>query len=99
VRFFLRIHRKIRAMKTKTKQFQRDLQQEKVRLERELNKVALTLEALALLTGERVANDFNGSGPQSAQRPSPPNVIQYHRKLHDSEFLGITANLTKGDVR
>jgi hypothetical protein len=42
-------------MKTKTKQFQRELQEEKVRLERELNKVALTLEALAILTGERVA--------------------------------------------
>jgi hypothetical protein len=43
-------------MKTKTKQFQHELQQEKVRLERELHKVALTLEALAILTGERVAN-------------------------------------------
>jgi hypothetical protein len=41
-------------MKTKTKQFQLELQQEKVRLERELHKVALTLEALAILTGERV---------------------------------------------
>jgi ElaB/YqjD/DUF883 family membrane-anchored ribosome-binding protein len=41
-------------MKTKTKQFQHELQQEKVRLERELHKVALTLEALAILTGERV---------------------------------------------
>jgi ElaB/YqjD/DUF883 family membrane-anchored ribosome-binding protein len=42
-------------MKTKTKQFQRELQQEKVRLEREIHKVALTLEALAILTGERLA--------------------------------------------
>jgi hypothetical protein len=41
-------------MKTKTKEFQRDLQQEKARLEREVHKIALTLEALAILTGERV---------------------------------------------
>jgi hypothetical protein len=42
-------------MKTRTKQFQRELEQEKVRLERELHRGALTLEALAILTGERVA--------------------------------------------
>lgn len=47
------VHRRIRSMKTK--QFQRELQKEKARLERELHKIALTLEALAILTGERVA--------------------------------------------
>jgi hypothetical protein len=39
----------------RTKEFQRELQTEKARLERELHKVALTLEALAILTGERIA--------------------------------------------
>jgi hypothetical protein len=39
----------------KTKEFQRELQKEKIRLERELHKIALTIEALAILTGERVA--------------------------------------------
>lgn len=49
----LTFYRKLRVMKTK--EFQRELQIEKARLERELHKVALTLEALAVLTGERVA--------------------------------------------
>jgi hypothetical protein len=39
----------------KTKEFQRELEKEKVRLERQLHKIALTIEALAILTGERVA--------------------------------------------
>jgi hypothetical protein len=42
----------------KTKEFQRELQKEKIRLERELHKIALTIEALAILTGERVAKLF-----------------------------------------
>jgi ElaB/YqjD/DUF883 family membrane-anchored ribosome-binding protein len=50
----LPFHRSIRAMKTK--QFERDLRKEKAKLEQELHKVAMTLEALAVLTGKRVYN-------------------------------------------
>jgi ElaB/YqjD/DUF883 family membrane-anchored ribosome-binding protein len=38
-----------------TKQFEKQLKKEKAKLEQELHKVAMTLEALAVLTGKRVA--------------------------------------------
>jgi hypothetical protein len=38
-----------------TKQFERQLRKEKVKLERQLHGVVTTLEALALLAGKRVA--------------------------------------------
>jgi hypothetical protein len=39
-----------------TKQFERKLRQEKAKLERQLHGIAMTLDALAHLTGKRVAN-------------------------------------------
>jgi hypothetical protein len=38
-----------------TKQFEKQLKKEKAKLEHELHKVSMTLQALAILTGKRVA--------------------------------------------
>ena len=38
-----------------TKQFEKQLKKEKAKLEHELDKVSMTLQALAILTGKRVA--------------------------------------------
>jgi hypothetical protein len=69
-------------MKVKTKKFQSELQKEKVRLERELHKVALTLEALTILTGERVAR---------AAKPLKKKVYKQSAKARKAMSLAKTA--------